>query len=244
MKNALLLVSGGLDSVVTAYYVKNRMNYKNLVFLFFDYGQRACKQEENCSRKIAVILKAKFLKVRLNWLKELSGGFLTKDKTFPKTRDRDLANGKKDILDWWVPCRNAIFVIVALAHAESLYLKKKKRYDIFLGLKYEGKVHMKDTTPEFIRKMQEAAEEATHHGGYRIIAPLIKMDKPKVVKIGEELGVPFELTYSCYTGNKNLVHCGECLNCMLRKKGFYWAGIDDRTKYAVLRTKKRFINQA
>ena len=233
MKNAIILCSGGLDSVVSAYFVREK--YAKLKFLFFDYGQRAVMEEEYCSKKIAEKLGASFIKVELPWLGKISTAMLNKEGEFKETTEKDLEDGREEILNWWVPCRNSVFLINALAFAESEYLSKKKRYDVIIGLKNEGSVHMKDTTEKFVKKMNELSEEATHHGGYKIIAPLIKKDKTEVVKIGVELGVPSELTYSCYVGNGfrdgKVVHCGKCLNCMLRKKGFYWSGVNDPSVY-------------
>ena len=105
----------------------------------------------------------------------------------------------------------------------------QERYDIIIGLKNEGEAHFKDTTERFIKKINNLVKDATNDGDYEIIAPLIKLDKPEVIKLGEKLKIPFELTYSCYIENG---HCGKCLNCMLRKKGFYWAGVKDPTKYS------------
>lgn len=232
MKNAIIVISGGLDSTVTAYYVRDILKYNKLKFLFFDYGQRALKEEEFCAKKIANKLDAEFKKVKLDWLGEISTAMLNKEGDFKETTEKDLER-KEDLLIWWVPCRNSIFLINALAFAESKFLKNKERYDIIIGLKNEGEAYFKDTTKKFIKKFQELSEEATNDGGYKIIAPLIRLNKPEVIKLGEKLKVPFESTYSCYIGgSKNLIHCGECLNCMLRKKGFYWAGIEDPTKYS------------
>lgn len=245
MKRAILLLSGGLDSAVTGYYAQKRVSYTDLIALFFDYGQRARKEELYYSKKLARALHARFMKIELPWLQKLSTSHLTKHGVVPKTSENDLASGRKSILDWWVPCRNAIFLVNALAVAESLYLEKKQRYDILIGLKHEGSVHMKDTTERFVEQMNLVAEEATHHGNYTILAPLISLDKPEVIQLGKELHVPFQYTYSCYagfSGKQSRTHCGVCLNCMLRKKGFYWAGIRDPTQYTS-RTTKRFINK-
>ena len=229
MKNAIILCSGGLDSVTTAYYIKDK--YKKLKFLFFDYKQRAIKEEEFCCREIAKRLNGEFIKINLNWLGEISTAMLNKEGEIKETTEKDLENNK-EILNWWVPCRNSVFLINALAFAESEFLKNNKKYDIIIGLKNEGREHFKDTTPEFLAKMNELAKEATNDGNYKIIAPLIEMDKTEVTKLGEKLKVPFELTYSCYIeSDKKLIHCGKCLNCMLRKKGFYWSNIKDPTSY-------------
>ncbi len=230
MRNAIILCSGGLDSAVAAYSVKEE--YNKLKFLFFDYKQRALKEEECCAREIAKKLKAEFLKVELSWLGEISTAMLNKNEEIKETTEKDLEDNRKEIINWWVPCRNAVFLINALAFAESEFLKNKERYDIVIGIKNEGREHMKDTTPEFLKKINELAEEGTYHGGYKVLAPLIEMDKTEVIKLGNKLKVPFELTYSCYVeSSKGLVHCGKCLNCMLRKKSFYWGGIMDPSIY-------------
>ena len=226
MKNAMVLCSGGLDSVVVAYSIKNK--YRKLKLLFFDYGQRALKEEEKCVREISKKLNSNFEKVKLPWLGDISTAMLNRECEFRETTEKDLGK-KEDLLTWWVPCRNSIFLINALAFAESEFLKNKERYDIIIGLKNEGEAHFKDTTERFIKKINNLVKDATNDGDYEIIAPLIKLDKPEVIKLGEKLKIPFELTYSCYIENG---HCGKCLNCMLRKKGFYWAGVKDPTKYS------------
>ena len=233
MKNAIILCSGGLDSAVVACRVKD--SYEKIKFLFFDYNQRSLKEEEFCSKKFAEKLNAEFIKIDLKWLGKISGAALNKKGDFPETTEKDLENTGSQILSWWVPARNSVFLINALAFAESEFLKNKERYDIVVGLKNEGREHMKDTTPKFVEKVNELIKEGTHHGDYRVIAPLINLDKIEVIKLGEELKVPFELTYSCYIGNnfnnKRLIHCGKCLNCMLRKKSFYWSGVKDPSSY-------------
>ena len=228
MKNAIVLCSGGLDSVVAAYSIKNK--YDKLKFLFFDYGQRALKEEEFCSKEIAKKLKADFVKIELKWLGEISTALLNKEVSFPETTDKDLEDGKKDIENWYVPGRNSIFIINATAFAEAESIKNKEKYDIIVGFENEGAGHFKDTTESFVKKINELSKEATE--GFQVIAPLIKLDKTEVVKLGKKLKVPFELTYSCYIGsNEKLSHCGKCLNCKLRQKGFYWAGVEDNSLY-------------
>ena len=222
----MVLCSGGLDSVVVAYSIKNK--YRKLKLLFFDYGQRALKEEEKCVREISKKLNSDFEKIKLPWLGKISTAMLNREGEFKSTIEKDLEK-KEDLLTWWVPCRNSIFLINALAFAESEFLKNKERYDIIIGLKNEGEAHFKDTTERFIKKINNLVKDATNDGDYEIIAPLIKLDKPEVIKLGEKLKIPFELTYSCYIENG---HCGKCLNCMLRKKGFYWAGVKDPTKYS------------
>ncbi len=161
----------------------------------------------------------------------------------PETKETDLwdpEKAKDRILKWWDPCRNAILLLVGLAHSESFFISAKERYNVYIGIRRETPVAMKDNTPEFLAEMNRLAEQATHHGGYKIDAPLITYDKDKVVKLGEKLGVPWEYTYSCYAGHgftkaggkKLPVHCGRCSNCKRRKLAFADAGVRDPSIYA------------
>lgn len=230
--NAIIILSGGLDSSVVAYQVK-QLKPNKIKSIFFNYGQRTLKQEEYCARQISKNINSEFIKIDLPWLKEISTSLINKGEIKPTT-EKDLENiekEKEDIKNWWVPCRNSIFIITALAYAESYYLKNKEKYDIYLGIKDEGKIPMKDTTPEFLKKINELVEHATNDGNYKIIAPLINKDKVETVELGNKLKVPFELTYSCFKGEDNLTHCGYCSNCMQRKKAFHFSGIKDPSKY-------------
>jgi len=238
MNNAIIVCSGGLDSVTTAHYVKKKLGIDKLKIIFFDYNQRTVKEEEYCAKKCAGDLNADFEKVDIKWLGKISTALLNKDEKIPETKEEDLGNIEKENEEkiiWWVPCRNSIFLISALAFAESLFISKKERWDIYIGVKKEGQIPMKDTRPEFIKIMNELAEQGTYHGGYEIKAPLIDLDKDEIVKLAEELKVPLEFTYSCYSGGgfeeKIPKHCGTCANCMDRKKGFYWSGIKDVSIY-------------
>src|SRR3989344_8529467 len=101
MKNAIILCSGGLDSVVTSYYVKNKLNYNNLMILFFNYGQRTLLQERKCAKKCAKDIKAKFKEARVLWLKEISNSLLNKKIRLNKVKN--LKNTKKESDKLYVP---------------------------------------------------------------------------------------------------------------------------------------------
>ena len=121
-----------------------------------------------------------------------------------------------------------------------MYSSSGERYDVYIGIRRETPVAMKDNTPEFMEEMNRLGEQATHHGGYKLLAPLITYDKDKVVELGEKLGVPWMYTYSCYAGHsfrevngrRLPVHCGACSNCKRRKIAFRDAGIADPSIYA------------
>lgn len=229
MKNAIIICSGGLDSVVSAYYAKKRLKHKKLIILFFDYGQRTLKQERRASKKTARKLGAEFIEIKLKELEKISTSLINSNKQAKKILRKDLKNSKKEADKYYVPCRNTIFIIYALSLAESLKIKNKKDYDIILGFKCEGKESFPDTTIKFVKQMNKLREISTNLKG-KIIAPLIKKDKEDIIILGKSLGVNLKDTYSCYIG-KGKKHCGICLACRLRQEGFYWADIKDPTEY-------------
>lgn len=238
MENAIVLCSGGFDSVITAYYVKKELKPKHTIILFFDYNQRPIKEELYCAQQTSKALNAELKTIKLPWLGEISTSIINKEKEFKPTTDNDLKDiekQKKEIKKWVVPARNTIFLTSALALAESLYNQTKKIYNIYIGLKDEGKVHFKDTTKEYLKQINNLISHATESGKFKIKAPFINKDKDELTKIAKELNIPLENTYSCYIENgfkdKIPIHCGKCPNCKLRQKAFYWANIKDPSTY-------------
>lgn len=243
-RNAINLISGGVDSVTTAYYVNRLLKPPKQLLIFCNYGQRTYEYEKFCIEKISEKLNLPLKIVDLRWLGEISTSVLTKpDQPIPETKVEDLwdpEKAKQRILRWWDPCRNAILLLVGLAHAESFHISRGEIYDVYIGIRRETPVRMKDNTPEFMEEMNRLVHHATHHGVYRFHAPLIDHDKDMVVKLGEELKVPWEYTYSCYAGagfgerdGKRLpVHCGTCSNCRRRHLAFEEAGVEDPSLYA------------
>jgi len=243
-RSAVCMISGGVDSVTTAYYVKEVLKPEDQLLLFCDYKQRTYDYEEFCIKRISKEMGLPLKLIDLRWLGDISTSLLTHpEKEITETREADLwdpEKAKQRILKWWDPCRNALLLLVGLSHAESFYISRGERYDVYIGIRRETPVAMKDNTPEFLDEMNRLGEEATHHGGYRLLAPLITYDKNKVVELGERLGVPWEYTYSCYSGHgfkkvggrKLPVHCGYCSNCKRRKLAFSDAGVKDPSIYA------------
>ncbi len=243
-RSAIDMISGGVDSVTTAYYVNKKLRPRNQLLIFCNYKQRTYDCEEFCIKQISKELEVPLKIIDLKWLGDISTSVLTHpEREIAETKEADLWDPEKArqrILKWWDPCRNAVLLLVGLSHAESFYISKGERYDVYIGIRRETPVAMKDNTPEFLEEMNRAAEQATHHGGYRLLAPLITFDKDRVVELGEELGVPWEYTYSCYSGygfrtvkgRKLPVHCGFCSNCKRRKLAFRDAGVKDPSVYA------------
>ncbi len=228
MKNAIVLCSGGIDSITTAYYVRKRLKYDKLIILFFNYKQRSLNSERLCAKKCAIDLNGKFLEINLSWLGNISHSIINVNKSHKKIKRKELKDTRKESQKYYVPSRNSIFIINAISISESLKIKEKSDYDIFVGFKAEGNEFYPDTTPEFVNQMNKLIKNTTKIKS-RIIAPMIKKDKEDIIKIGMNLGLNFDNTFTCYVGKEK--HCGTCLACRLRQEGFYWANVKDSTVY-------------
>ncbi len=215
-KRCVVLLSGGLDSA-TVLHIAKKEGYEALC-LIFDYGQRH-KKEINAAKKIAQQAGCRYLveKIRLSW-----GGssLLGIGKRIP--RYSRISQGK--IPSTYVPARNIIFLSFALSLAEAVKAKA-----VFIGAHAQDHSGYPDCRPEFIKAFRKAAQAGTAsgvaHRGIRIIAPLINKGKSDIIKIGQRLKTPYQLTWSCYRGGK--VPCGECDSCHYRAKGFKEAGVKD-----------------
>ncbi len=208
-KKAVILLSGGLDSTTTLYYAKAK-GY-DCFCLMFDYGQRH-KKELRAAVKLAKLNKCRYtiVKIALPWSKSALTDLAVK---IPKN------TGKigKNIPVTYVPARNTIFFSFAASYAESIGAKR-----IFIGanaLDYSG---YPDCRPKYIKAYEKAVNLGTKSGvtgkKIRIETPLIALTKAEIIKLGRKLGVPYQLTWSCYRGEK--LPCGTCESCLLRNKGF------------------------
>lgn len=223
MGKAVCLLSGGLDSATCLAYAR-REGYECYA-LSFDYGQRHRIELDAARRVAACFGAARHVVARIS-LDAFGGSALTADIPVPKARS--LAEMGHGIPVTYVPARNTIFLSFALAWAEVL-----ESSDIFMGvnaLDYSG---YPDCRPEFIEAYQRMANLATRAGvegrtRLAIHTPLIQLTKAQIVMLGRELGVPFGLTHSCYDPLPGGGPCGQCDACLLRRKGFEEAGIEDR----------------
>ena len=193
--------------------------------LSFDYGQRH-KVEVAAAARVAACLGAEQHIVAQIALDAFGGSALTAKIAVPKARSLDEMS--RGIPVTYVPARNTIFLSFALAWAEVL-----ESSDIFIGvnaLDYSG---YPDCRPEFIEAFERMATLATKAGvegrtRVKIHTPLIRLTKAQIVALARELGVPFGLTLSCYDPAPDGRPCGACDACLLRRKGFEEAGIEDR----------------
>ena len=226
MKQAIILCSGGLDSVTLAHYIKNSRKYSKTKILFFNYGQKSLKMERHYSKRCANETDSSFFEVKLNSLSKISTSSINTGKKVSVSKS--LKDTKKESESWYVPSRNTIFISYALSLAESDYIKNNIESDIFLGFKSEGKEAYPDTTEEYVNKINSLSKTSCIRN-FKILAPFIKKDKEDIIKIANKMGLDLRKTYSCYVGDKK--QCGSCLACRLRKAGFYWAGIEDTSNY-------------
>lgn len=227
-RSAIVLLSGGLDSA-TCLTIARVANYAPLHTLAFDYGQRH-RSELELARKLSEKAGARHRVVSID-LRQFGGSALTDDIDVPKDQLADhRIQEKENPPITYVPARNMIFLSYALAWAEVIECD-----DVFIGvnaLDYSG---YPDCRPEFITSFQQSARLGTRRSRFTVHAPLIDMTKAQIIQRGNQLGVDYSLTQSCYDPierNGLVLACGHCDSCLLRKRGFAEAGVTDPTRYA------------
>jgi 7-cyano-7-deazaguanine synthase len=216
---AVVLVSGGMDSLVTAAIAARDYD---LSFLHASYGQRTEERERKAFEDIADFYNvSKRLVVRLDYLREIGGSSLT-DKRIEVPR-ADLE--RKGIPSSYVPFRNANLLAVACSFAEAIGASK-----VFIGAVEADSSGYPDCREEFFRAFNRAVELGTRKETIiEIVTPLVRMSKKEIVLKGVELSVPFELSWSCY--KENDVACGICDSCVLRRRAFRQADLSDPILY-------------
>jgi len=230
---AVVLLSGGMDSA-TAAAVALDQGFE-VHALSFRYGQRHATELE-AARRVADRLGLRRHVVLDIDLRAFGGSALTDDVDVPK--DTPLERIGSSIPATYVPARNTIFLAFALGWAETLGAS-----DIFLGanaLDYSG---YPDCRPEYIAAFERMANLATRAGvegrRLRIHTPLISLPKAEIVTLGTRLGVDYGLTWSCYDPASDGTACGRCDACILRRKGFREAGMEDPARYEEEESVKR-----
>jgi 7-cyano-7-deazaguanine synthase len=199
MKKQLLLLSGGLDSTVAA-FESVRDGY-DLSCMTFNYGQKTYKKELECARKVAEIIGVKkHVLVDLPFLKDFGPIAMIEGKVFLEYENRDLV---------YVPFRNGIMISIAAAYAESNDIP-----EILLCTHKSDRI-CPDVTPEFLETLTKSINIGVKTNmGITVRSPFHSLTKTQIAARGYEIGVPFELSWSCY--NSNEAHCGKCTNCIDR----------------------------
>jgi 7-cyano-7-deazaguanine synthase len=222
MPNAVVLLSGGLDSA-TALAIARAEGFTAHA-LSFRYGQRHAVELEAAARVAAAAGAAEHVIADID-LRRFGGSALTADIAVPK--HDSVAELDDGVPVTYVPARNTVFLSFALAWAEVL-----EAGDIFIGvnaLDYSG---YPDCRPEYIAAFEQMANLATKAGvegrrRLRIHTPLIALTKAQIIARGTALGVDYGLTSSCYDPAADGRPCGRCDSCLLRAKGFAEAGLAD-----------------
>lgn len=226
MKKAVVLSSGGIDSTTTMAIARHE-GYE-IYSVSFHYGQRHVAELE-AARSVAETFGVREHIIIDIDFSSIGGSALTDDISVPKSRREEEI--KAGIPVTYVPARNTIFLSYALAWAEVL-----EAFDIFIGVNAIDYSGYPDCRPEYVQafeRMANLAIKATVEGKGRITihTPLIRMTKADIIRKGLELGVDYRLTHSCYDPSSEGKACGECDSCILRKKGFREARINDPIEY-------------
>src|SRR6267143_83540 len=218
---AVCLVSGGMDSCVTAAIA--REENEDLAFLHVSYGQRTQARERQAFNQLADHFGVtQRLAVSIEHLKQIGGSSLT-DPNIAVT-EANLAS--PEIPTSYVPFRNSHLLSIAVSWAEVIGAQR-----IYIGAVAEDSSGYPDCRPEFYEAFQRAIDIGTKpETRIEIVTPVIDLRKSEIVKRGVELGAPFELTWSCYQAEDEA--CGRCDSCSLRLRALREAGVPDPIPYA------------
>ena len=218
---AVCLVSGGMDSCVTAAIAREEND--EVAFLHVSYGQLTEARERRAFEELADHYAVKKrLAVSIESLKVIGGSSLT-DESIPVTH-ANLAS--REIPTSYVPFRNAHMLAIATSWAETIGAQR-----IYIGAVAEDSSGYPDCRPEFYHAFQRAIDAGTRpETRVEIVTPVIHLSKAEIVRRGLELGAPLELTWSCYAAEDRA--CGRCDSCALRLRAFAEAGTRDPIGYA------------
>lgn len=216
MVKSIVLLSGGLDSLVSLGLSKEKYNVE--LALTFDYGQKSVNEEISSSAKICDYYNLKHKVIKLDFLKNITHTSLCSEKEIPT--GTQLSNLNESAKNVWVPNRNGLFLNIAGSFADS------EDYDfLIIGANKEEAQTFPDNTKEFIECINKEFEYSTLKHP-KVIAPLINYDKNDIVKQALNNNIPLEYVYSCYQGGER--HCGVCESCMRLKNALLY---NKDTKY-------------
>jgi 7-cyano-7-deazaguanine synthase len=221
---AVVLLSGGMDSCVTAAIARETFD---LALLHASYGQRTEQRERRAFEEIADFYGVRErLRVRFDVFRQIGGSALTDERIAVPESGAPLAPGA-EIPVTYVPFRNAHFLSAAVSWAEVIGATA-----IFIGAVEEDSSGYPDCRPAYYRAFEAAIDEGTRPETHiRIETPVIGLKKYEIVRRANELGAPLGLTWSCYQSEDEA--CGACDSCRLRRKAFAEAGAQDPIAYRV-----------
>jgi 7-cyano-7-deazaguanine synthase len=224
-RKAIVLLSGGMDSCVSAAIAREQHSAANVALLHAGYGQRTQDREHRAFTQIADFYGVQQrLIVQLDHFRAIGGSALT-DKSIAVPENQLSASHVGGIPVTYVPFRNAHFLSVAVSWAEAIGAGA-----IYIGAVAEDSSGYPDCRPEYYRAFQNVIREGTRpETQIEIMTPVITLKKSEIIRRGVQLGAPLHLTWSCYQGAD--VACGSCDSCLLRLQAFAEAGQTDPIPY-------------
>lgn len=215
MKNSVIIVSGGMDSITLLYDHKDEI----ALGISFDYGSNHNAREIPFAKMHCERLGIKHITINLDFMHQyFKSSLLDGAEAIPEGHYAD-DNMKSTV----VPFRNGIMLSIAIGIAESNNLDQ-----VFIANHGGDHTIYPDCRPEFINAIDAAATAGTYNN-VKVVAPYTKITKSDIARIGKKLGIDYTDTWSCYKGGE--VHCGKCGTCVERKEALAEAGIDDKTIY-------------
>ncbi len=220
---AVVCLSGGMDSCVCAALAAR--DYE-VYAVHFSYGQRTEARELRSAQEVARLVGLReLLHLKIDLFRRIGGSALT-DHTIAVPAAVDEAAIGSQVPVTYVPFRNAHFLSAAVSWAEVLGAKT-----VFIGAVEQDSSGYPDCRPAYYDAFNQLVKMGTKDGEIRVVTPLIAMRKNEIVRLGVELGAPFHVSWSCYSGETEA--CGECESCVLRLRAFREAGAADPIPYAV-----------
>lgn len=203
---AIVLLSGGMDSTTVLGYVKSLNKFEKILCIYFDYGHKHNREYDN-ARQVVEFYDVGLLKLDFDFAKQFNSSTI-------------IYAGEKHLSDDYMPFRNMIIFAVASGYAQAHGYQS-----IFYGANAD------DIFPDNLKPFLEQYNRTVQsmEADVKIEYPLIKLDKKGVVELANKLGVPLNLTRTCYEGNDK--SCGKCVACKKRLEGFSNAGIGDPIEY-------------
>lgn len=218
----LVVLSGGMDSTVCASLGVRDFGAGHMAALHIDYGQRTERRERRAYQDICDRMGIRTrLAVQTSFFRAIGGSALTDEQIAVPQAGPEIGT---EIPVTYVPFRNSHFLSAAVSWAEVLGAER-----IYVGAVQQDSSGYPDCRPEFYQAFNEAVRTGTKEGKIRIETPLIALRKTEIVRLGLELGAPFDLTWSCYSREDQA--CGTCDSCVLRRRAFAAAGVCDPILY-------------
>jgi len=221
---AITLLSSGLDSVAALSIAAESLEID--MALTFDYGQRSAGRETEYARKVCEYFGIEQQVIRLDWLAAITTtSLVNRDTEVPALSFEDISeNAPAEITEAsakavWVPNRNGVMLNIAASFAES----RDCEY-LIVGFNGEEAGTFPDNSPEYVRAMDSCLSYSTLNG-VKVLAPLIELDKPGIVRKALEAKAPLEYSWSCYHGGEK--PCGSCESCIRRARAFREIGVKD-----------------